>query len=182
MMEYLSDEQLKIVTSLATTVAIESYKKEAQATERRNTSERKRKTKQILSSYRRIKKQIEAGFNFTETEKAELRWKFIEDLMGNSDGKLLKSERIMADEERKREENLYTLRWLENALTLYRSECELAVNEEERRRFRVIEKTYLIDSPMTPDEIAEEENISRRTVFRDIDTAVSILTIYLFGI
>lgn len=181
-MECISNEQIEYVTSLASKIGIDTYKREMQQAKKREASDKKRKTKQMLSNYKRIKTQLEQTASFTEEEKAEYRWKFIEDLMGNSNGASYKSDRIIEDEERKRKENLYTLHWLENSLTLYRQECELAINDEERRRYRVIEKMYLLDSPMNPDEIAESENISRRTVFRDIDTAVTILSIYLFGV
>lgn len=180
-MESLTDEQLELISTVACRMGVESYRKEMEHAKLREVSDKKKKTKQLLSSYRRIKNQIDTGYNFTEAEKAEYRWKFVEDLMGDAE-RPSKSERIIADEERKRQESLYTLHWLENALVLYKNECDLAINEEERRRYRIIKRMYLENSPMTIDEIADMENISRRTAFRDIDTAVNILAIYLFGI
>lgn len=179
-MDNLTQLQLEQIATVAAAIGVESYRKELSDARREAFKRKKQKTKDILSSYRRLKRLVEDTKTFTEDEKAEYRWKFIEDLMDA--GPVDKFDRIIIDEEKKRQENLYTIYWIENAMTLYRTECEHARDEEERRRYKVIELMYLNEDAMTPDEIAENQHISRSTVFRDINAAIGILTVYLFGL
>lgn len=64
-------------------------------------------------------------------------------------------------------------------LDLYRLQCEKG-GVEKQRRYRVL-KAYSLDGK-DYQEIMEEEDISKSTVFRDIETAIEELSIMLFGI
>ena len=77
---------------------------------------------------------------------------------------------------------MYALYRIDNALELYKHECELSQIDEERRRYRIINKMYIDDEPMTVEELMEIENVSRDTVYRDMRIATKILSIYLYGI
>lgn len=140
-----------------------------------------RKTKKLLSSYRRIKATLSDGEQFTPEEQAELRWKFIEDLMGNTREIAGKSERTIKDTERKREEDLYCVFRIEKATEMYREECEKSGSEEAKRRYRELSMMYLDEKPYTVQEISEVENISDKTVYKDIGIACGIVAIYLLG-
>ena len=76
------------------------------------------------------------GEQFTPDEQAELRWKFIEDLMGNAKDIVGKSERTIKDAERKREEDLYCAFRIEKAVEMYREECEKSGSKDAKRRYR----------------------------------------------
>lgn len=55
-------------------------------------------------------------------------------------------------------------------------------NSEDRKYFRVLEKTYLTPKKYTVNEIAESENIDRTTVKRYLDKAIENLPVIFFGI
>ena len=67
-------------------------------------------------------------------------------------------------------------------LELYRTYCERSPKEEDIRRYRVIYWLYLDGDPKTVEEIAEEENTNKRTIYRDIHSAIEQLTALFFGI
>ena len=92
-----------------------------------------------------------------------------------------KSERTIKDTERKREEDLYCVFRIEKATEMYREECEKSGSEETKRRYRELSMMYLDEKPYTVQEISEVENISDKTVYKDIGIACGIVAIYLLG-
>ena len=178
----LPQELLNAVAEIAANAGIAAYKDEMRKAEKNKEANRTREVKKLLGAYRRIKTELEDGTEFTEEEKSEYRWEFIKDLMGNAKNCISKSERIIKDEEKRRQESLYSIYRIENAMRLYKEECDRSSCEEERRRYREIYAMYIDDEPMTVPELAEYENVSEKTVYRDIGIAYKILAIYLFGI
>lgn len=82
----LTQEQINQIAAIGAKEGVRAYKEEQKKEERRRKKEdsKVRKTKKLLSSYRRIKATLSDGEQFTPEEQVELRWKFIEDLMGNT--------------------------------------------------------------------------------------------------
>lgn len=179
--DLLQQEVLNTVAEVAANAGIAAYKEEMKRAEKNRESNRTREVKRLLGAYRRLKAELEDGSNFTEEEKSEYRWEFIKDLM-NAKSYISKSERIINDEEKRRQESLYSIYRIENAMKLYKEECDRSASEEEKRRYREIEAMYLADDVKTIPELAEIENISEKTVYRDVGIAYKILAIYLFGI
>ena len=100
----LTQEQINQIAAVGAKEGVKAFKEEQKKEERKRKKEdsKVRKTKKLLSSYRRIKATLSDGEEFTPEEQAELRWKFIEDLMGNTREIAGKSERTIKDTERKR--------------------------------------------------------------------------------
>ncbi len=67
-------------------------------------------------------------------------------------------------------------------LTTYATMCQNTNREEDKRRWRVLHALYLADEPSTAEQIASQEGIDRRTVYKDIDACLSDLTVLFFGI
>lgn len=180
----ITQEQIDNITATASKVAVDAYKRErAKEDKKKEREENKiKKTKKLLGSYRRIKSTLSDGEKFSAEEQIEIRWKFIEDLMGNSKEIAGKSERTIKDAERKREEDLYCVFRIEKAVEMYREECEKIGSEEAKRRYRELNMMYLSDTHYTVQEISEIENISDKTVYKDLGIACSIVAIYLWGV
>ena len=144
----LTQEQINQIAAIGAKEGVRAYKEEQKKEERRRKKEdsKVRKTKKLLSSYRRIKATLSDGEQFTPEEQAELRWKFVEDLT-----------------------------------EMYREECEKSGSEEAKRRYRELSMMYLDEKPYTVQEISEVENISDKTVYKDIGIACGIVAIYLLG-
>lgn len=180
--EMLSKELLIAVAEIASNTAIEFYRDEMKRAEKRKYSERIKNTKTQLRAYRKIKAKLNDEKCFTDEEKAEYRWKFVEDLMGSSKEIVSKSERIIKDEEKKRQEDLYAIYRIETAMRLFKEECEMSSSEEVKRRYREVYGMYIAEKPLSAQELAEQECVSEKTVYRDVGIACQVLAIYLYGI
>lgn len=66
-------------------------------------------------------------------------------------------------------------------LDIYAVMCERSNREEDKRHYRILKALYLDEVPITAQAIAQQENIDKRTVYRDIDAATSCLTSLLYG-
>lgn len=67
-------------------------------------------------------------------------------------------------------------------LDIYKIICQRSKRREEQRRWDVLNDLYLSTTPISAAEIAREQHIDKRTVYKDIDAAIEDLTTLLFGI
>ena len=81
----LTQEQINQIAAVAGEEAVKRFRAEQVKSDRKRAREENKvkKTKNMLSSYRRIKATLSDEAEFTEEEQIELRWKFIQDLMGD---------------------------------------------------------------------------------------------------
>lgn len=183
-MYVLTQEQINQIAAIAGKEAVHTFRSEqVKAEKRRGKEENKvKKTKKMLSSYRRIKATLSDEAEFTEEEQIELRWKFIQDLMGSVKETISKSERAIQDGEKRRQEDLYCIYRLEKATEMYREECERSGSEEAKRRYRELSMMYLEEKEYTVQEISQIEKVSDKTVYKDLGIACGIVAVYLLGI
>lgn len=183
-MYVLTQEQINQIAAIAGKEAVQTFRAEQAKVEKKRAREENKvnKTKKMLSSYRRIKATLSAEARFTEEEQIELRWKFIQDLMGNARETVSKSERIIQNGEKRRQEDLYYVHHIEKAIDMYREECEKSGNEEAKRRCRELSMMYLADKQYTIQEISQIENVSDKTIYKDLGIACAIVSVYLLGI
>ena len=176
-------EELERIAMMATDHGTRAFQEaQIKANKRKDREENKvRKAKKMLGSYRRLKAKIAGEKEYTEAEKVEFRWKFIEDLM-DARNSVSRSERVIDEEERRRQEDLYCIYRIETAVEMYRQECEKSGKEEAMRRYEELWMMYMGDEQYTVQEIAEIKNISDKTVYKDIGIACGIVAVYLLGI
>ena len=172
----LSQEQLNSIAAIAAEKAVEAYRSEQQKTQKKQDNESIRITKKKLQSYRRVKASLAETEEFSEDEKIELRWQFVKDLMGSSMQYVDKAENRIKSIEHKRKRDLFEIQTIDKAMRLYNS-----ANDEFQRRYRVMYAMYIADEVLTIEQIAENENTSEKTVYRDIGIACKILSVYLLG-
>lgn len=179
----LTQDQINQIAAIAGKEAVRTFKTEQIKAEKRRVREgdKVKKTKKMLSSYRRIKAALSEEAQFTEEEQIELRWKFIQDLMGSVRETVSKSERTVQDAEKRRQEDLYCIYRIEKATEMYREECEKSGSEEAKRRYRELSMMYLEEKDYTVQEISEVEKVSDKTVYKDLGIACGIVAVYLLG-
>lgn len=183
-MYVLTQEQINQIAAIAGKEAVQTFRAEQVKAEKKRAREENKvkKTKKMLSSYRRMKAALSYEAEFTEEEKVELRWKFIQDLMGSARETVSKSERVIQDGEKRRQEDLYCIYRIEKATEMYWEECEKSGSEEAKRRYREFSMMYLEEKEYSVQEISTVENVSEKTVYKDIGIACGIVAIYLLGI
>lgn len=74
------------------------------------------------------------------------------------------------------------VRHIEVMLGLYRVYCENSRKPEDLRRWRVIEGLYVADKELSVLDLADRENVAKRTVERDVTEACEHLAALIFGI
>lgn len=180
----LTQEQINKIAAIAGKEAVNIFRSEQIKAEKKRAKEENKvkKTKKMLSSYRRIKATLSDEVEFTEEEQIELRWNFIQDLMGNVKETVSKSERTIQDAEKRRQEDLYCIYRIEKATEMYREECEKSGSDEAKRRYRELRMMYLEEKSYTVQEISEVEKVSDKTVYKDLGIACGIVAVYLLGI
>lgn len=183
-MYVLTQEQINQIAAVAGEEAVKRFRAEQVESDKKRAREENKvkKTKKMLSSYRRIKATLSDEAEFTEEEQIELRWKFIQDLMGSVRETVSRSERTIKDEEKRRQEDLYCIYRIEKATEMYREECEKSGSEEAKRRYRELSMMYLEEKQYSVQEISEVENVSDKTVYKDLGIACGIVAVYLLGI
>ncbi len=183
-MYVLTQEQINQIAAVAGEEAVKRFWAEQVKSDKKRAREENKvkKTKKMLSSYRRIKATLSDEVEFTEEEQIELRWKFIQDLMGNVRETVSRSERTIKDGEKRRQEDLYCIYRIEKATEMYREECEKSGSEEAKRRYRELSMMYLEEKRYSVQEISEVENVSDKTVYKDLGIACGIVAVYLLGI
>lgn len=183
-MYVLTQEQINQIAAVAGKEAVQTFRAEQVKAEKKRAREENKvkKTKKMLSSYRRMKATLSDEAEFTEEEKVELRWKFIQDLMGSAREAVSKSERVIQDGEKRRQEDLYCIYRIEKATEMYREECERSGSEEAKRRYRELSMMYLEDREYSVQEISQVEKVSDKTVYKDLGIACGIVAVYLLGI
>lgn len=183
-MYVLTQEQINQIAAISGKEAVKMFRAEQIKADRKRVREedKVKKTKKMLNSYRRIKATLSEEAEFSEEEQIELRWKFIQDLMGNAKEIVGKSERTIKDTEKRRQEDMYCVYRIEKATEMYREECERSGREEAMRRYRELSMKYLEEKEYTVQEIVEVENVSDKTVYKDLGIACGIVAVYLLGI
>ena len=175
----MNEDTLKSFMKESYKDAIKEYIKEQEKADRKMGAGQK--AKQLLGSYRRIKAALQDEVELTEDEKKDLRWKFLEDLIENPNASVNRVESFAIDNVKRRRERLYSLKCIENAMELYRKECEASGEVDDWRRYREIYDLYISDTPKSIKEIADQEYVSERTVYEDINKACFAIAIYMLA-
>ena len=140
-----------------------------------------RAAQRMLSDYRRLKIAQKEDIQISEAEGMEMRWKYLEDLMGTPDHAIV-TEATAYARERKLQYNQYKIQQIEAAMAMYEKECAASGNEEFTRRYRVLKRRYIDEVELSAEDIAEKEGISVRSVYNDSMMACKVVAVYLSAI
>lgn len=169
------DGIIRVAAEIASKTAIDVYAMQKAKEKRMRIDRRLRDTKRLMRSYREIK--IHAGDAIASlAEVADDDYEFFHNLMEEGDkidvGAIVRSKARSA----------IMLTHIDTMIQAYQTICYSSKKPEEQRRFRVLESMCLIEEPIPAKEIAEQENIDTRTVYKDFDAACERMGALLFGI
>ena len=74
------------------------------------------------------------------------------------------------------------IRHIDAMLGLYETYCNQGDNEALKRGLRIIKAMYIDENTKSVEQIAAQENVSARQVYRDHDAAVDKISMLMFGI
>lgn len=167
---------VQISAKTAAQVAIKTIEKERKKRRAEQPDRRLQNTRLLLRNYRLFKAHSEnAVFDAIQLDESVYD---ILDMMANrsSDTNIVQSIKDSVAKTALIVEHIKTM------LQLYEVFCYQSGNPEDPRRFRVINGLWISDTPLSVGQIAEQENVAERTIYRDIDIACERIAALIFGI
>lgn len=137
-------------------------------------------TKLLLRNYRRLNEYYQNAV-FDE-EKAEETDEGFEEVLRIMSGKDTDEKIVVESIQRNYAATRIIMTHVNKMLGCYKGLCLRSGRPDDARHWRVLEGLYLSGEYTTAEEIAEQEGIDKRTVYRDIDICASELTTLFFGI
>lgn len=166
---------IHIAAEAGAKAGIEAYEKRMKIAQAERADRRLRNTKLLLRNYRMFKEHCDNAVY--EVEQLDESVYDILDTLTGSDSTLF-VESIKQSVAR----TVTIVKHIDVMLQLYETYCYRIGSPEEDRRYRVIKALYIDENPPEIDELAEQENIAKRTIYKDIDSACERLSALIFGI
>lgn len=136
-------------------------------------------TKLLLRNYRRLNEYYQNAV-FDAQAAAEADEDF-EDIMRDM-GRTVDEEIFVESIQRNYIATKIIMTHVNKMLDCYQIMCERSARAEDARHWRVLEGLYLAEDYTTAEEIARQESIDKRTVYKDIDICAADLTTLFFGV
>lgn len=155
--------------------AMESEKKKAKKQEQ---DWKHHNTKLLLRNYRRLSSYYkEAVFTSAKAEESDESFEQIMRRMGRP-----KDEAVFVESIQKNYIATRTIMTHVNKmLECYKNMCLQSKRPGDDRRWRIVDALYLSGPHTTATQVAQNENVDRSTIYRDIDICVNDLTPMFFG-
>lgn len=174
------DNIIKLAAEAGAKAALEAFEREKKRAQKFQRDRRLHNTKLLLRNYRMFHKHIDEAV-FEESQLFENVISSALDILygfDQEDDDDLYVESIQRSQTRTR----IIMQHIDHMLALYRTYCQQSKNKEDLRRYSVIEALYISEPAKSVEEIAVQEHINARTVYKDIDAACVTLSALIFGI
>lgn len=164
----------------AATAAAKVTERERKRLQRQNTDKRYHDTKLLIKKYRQLNEYYQNAVY--DEEAAEEVDEDFEEIM-RSFGVSFKEKELTANSIRR---NYLVTRvvmaHVNKMLDVFQTMCEKSNRASDKRRWKILHDLYLAEEPTTAEELAQQENISKRAVYDIVDRCIPDLTILFFGI
>lgn len=175
----ITQEEIEELVKKAADAGIEAYKKAEKKAREKAAKDIIVRVRKVLETYRALKNDLLHSEYETDVEQTELRFKCVEDLMSPGDTNM---DDVMTKEIERLKRNAWSKRQIERAIFLLEEDCRKEGKPEAMRRYRVIIALYIQDKKLSYEEIAEQENVVERTVYKDASDACEMIAPYLLNI
>ena len=176
MMTFIEETARKAAREGAKEIVAEQARKAAGRCDRRL-----RNTKLLLKNYRMFKKHC-TGAVYTD-EAGEHDGREEETALELLDMMLQRNKAITVESIRSScRRTKIMIRHIDTMLGLYETYCNQGDNEALKRGLRIIKAMYIDENTKSVEQIAAQENVSARQVYRDHDAAVDKISMLMFGI
>lgn len=137
-------------------------------------------TRLLLKSYRALKHHA-LGAVSTGSQANGIRENAV-DILDSLDDERIDDTLYIESIKRSQQRTAIIIEHIDEMLRYWKIDCEQSGKDEALRRYRVVYDTYIGPEQISADELAERENIERRTVYKDIKAAMRPLSALIFGI
>lgn len=185
------DEKLQAAVNLGVTIgaaagadvgakaAVKAVERERKAYRKKQYDWKYQNTKLLLRNYRRLNAYYEnAIFSIEDAEEAD---ESFEDIM-RSMGRPADEEIFVESIQKNYLATRIIMTHVNKMLDCYEIMCERSNRQDDKRHWRVLEGLYLSENYTTAEQIAKQEHIDKRTVYKDIDVCAADLTALFFGV
>lgn len=185
------DEKLQAAVNLGVTIgaaagadvgakaAVKAVERERKAYRKKQYDWKYQNTKLLLRNYRRLNAYYEnAIFSIEDAEEAD---ESFEDIMRNM-GRPADEEIFVESIQKNYLATRIIMTHVNKMLDCYEIMCERSNRQDDKRHWRVLEGLYLSENHTTAEQIAKQEHIDKRTVYKDIDVCAADLTALFFGV
>lgn len=185
------DEKLQAAVNLGVTIgaaagaevgakaAVKAVERERRAYRKKQYDWKYQNTKLLLRNYRRLNAYYEnAIFSIEDAEEAD---ESFEDIMRNM-GRPADEEIFVESIQKNYLATRIIMTHVNKMLDCYEIMCERSNRQDDKRHWRVLEGLYLSENYTTAEQIAKQEHIDKRTVYKDIDVCAADLTALFFGV
>lgn len=173
-------EIVELAAAAGAKAAMETLDKERQNDRREMADRRLRNTKLLLRNYRVFRAHAENAV--FEIEPYESMEEIMVDLMMPDRDSTAFVESIRKSAAR----TATIVKHIETMMQLYQSYCFTIGSLEDQRRWRVVDELYIRDldgeKPKGVAELAKDEGVVERTIYKDIDIACERIAALMFGI
>lgn len=166
----LNEEMIKLISEVASTTAIEQYKKEQQEKIQKERDYRLYNVKLLLRNYRKFLNVAEK----VEGKVAEINERMVLEAIDLG-------ELVVPSIKKSKERTLAIVRYLNRTLEFYKDLCEQE-GELGIRKYETIYLMYLTEKRMTVNEIARQHLLVESAVYKNANKAYEDLAILLFGV
>lgn len=185
------DEKLQAAVNLGVTIgaaagaevgakaAVKAVERERRAYRKKQYDWKYQNTKLLLRNYRRLNAYYEnAIFSIEDAAEADVSF---EDIM-RSMGRPADEEIFVESIQKNYLATRIIMTHVNKMLDCYEIMCERSNRQDDKRHWRVLEGLYLSENYTTSEQIAKQEHIDKRTVYKDIDVCAADLTALFFGV
>lgn len=185
------DEKLQAAVNLGVTIgaaagadvgakaAVKAVERERKAYRKKQYDWKYQNTKLLLRNYRRLNAYYEnAIFSIEDAKEAD---ESFEDIMRNM-GRPADEEIFVESIQKNYLATRIIMTHVNKMLDCYEIMCERSNRQDDKRHWRVLEGLYLSENYTTAEQIAKQEHIDKRTVYKDIDVCAADLTALFFGV
>lgn len=160
--------------------AIKAMERERNNFQKKQKDRKLRNTKLLLRNYRTLQAHyLHAVFDLDSAEKNSRDY---EDIISHMNSGIYDEMLYIESIKQSSLRTKIIMAHVNSMLDIYEAACNKSGKPESNRRWRVLLKLYLNPEAMCVEEIAAEENITERTVYKDIDVCVNDLSTLFFGI
>lgn len=159
--------------------AVKAIEKERKKYKKKQYDWRLHNTKLLMRHYRALNEHYHnAVFDTQKAEEDETFYEIMQQMNSDIPDEELRIESIKKSCVRTK----IIMAHVNKALDIYETMCSRSKREDDARHWRVLNAMYMSEQPRTAAAIAKQEDIAKRTVYKDIDACLEDLTVLLFGI
>lgn len=160
---------------------------EARAAEKDKTRHKDRynrrlhNTRLLLKNYRSLKRHALSAVYTGSRANEAIRENAI-DILDSLDYEMVDDHLYIESIKRSQQRTRIIIEHIDEMLRYWCIDCQESGKPENMRRYRIVYDTYIREEYTAAEELAERENIEKRTVYKDIGAAMRPLSALIFGI